>query len=663
MAIFFAASAGSDAFAVDDGPVYTLQEDPDQAGLLYALLEDPEVPKVTASSHDLRFLGLMGVPFAGPLHDVKVMAYRLNENTPLDLDWLSKRYASISMDKQLKRSGGHVYLHTHDGSVVDLDDLSRDSLYWDEFVAYNHRDVNALRELYGSLYERLEESEWLDHYLTEDVPYTNVLLRMELRGMPVNLTDVEKLREAYEPLKEQLGRELLAEAGLPEAFNLNSTQQMASYLFSRVLTLTDSLRLGKDTADAVKSCLDGQHDDCGWDEATALAWEDNEDGSVVWLHVVDLLPEGFTVDRVGRDIIHGHYTLKGRGLRPTPPPTNPLTGEVGKFPSTSSPELLYMHAGDPWVRKLCLEYRKLEKLLTTYLTKWPVQAYEGRIYARFNQTGTVTGRLSSSGPNLQNVPSRGDRGKAMRGLFQGQLIVADYDQLEMRLMAHFSEDPRLMDVFRRGEDPHLLTARAIFGAGVDPDSDERGIGKTLNFAIGYGAGAKKVAQVLSLSGYATTKEQAKDYLDEISHFYRRYYRWKTEVIQRAKRKGHVATIGGARRRLTATFKDTANWKLTGYGERQAVNAIIQGSAADIIRRVMVRLEVEVPSCPIIAQVHDELVFEGFGYGAELEYIQRIGETGHGFDLRVPLLFAPHAGPDWAAAKEGPDLAALFEEDE
>jgi DNA polymerase-1 len=153
----------------------------------------------------------------------------------------------------------------------------------------------------------------------------------------------------------------------------------------------------------------------------------------------------------------------------------------------------------------------------------------------------------------------------------------------------------------------------------------------------------------------------------MARFYRGFFRWKKDVMARAKRKGNVGTIGGTRRRLRANFRDTANWKLVGYGERQAVNAIIQGSAADIIRRAMVLWDAEDDehAAPMLAQVHDEIVFEVCGPVEPnlLTHIQHTFETGHRFDLRVPLLFVPHAGKTWAAAKEGPDLAELFEGDE
>ncbi len=641
-------------------------------GDIQALLRDADIVKVTHTKYDLRYLKLIGWEVNGDLHDTGVMAHTLNENTPLDLDWLAWRYASVDMDKRLKRSGGRVLFTDDDGQTYDLEDYES----WPggvlvRMLAYCERDVNGLRDLYWALWQRMKESEWLTPYLAERVPYTNTLVRLETRGLPVDVGATRALAEELTPEKDRLGAELIAEAGLPPSFNLNSGDQLAAYLFSRVLTLNDTLVYDKETIECLKSCLDGEHEDCkvgGW----ACVDEEMACDTCV-SHVVDCLPEGFTLDKLGRDRVHGHWTVKGRGLKATPPTKNPLTGELGKRPSTSSPELLFMHASDGWVRKLCLEYRKLEKLLTTYLTKWPVDAVDGRLYGRFNQTGTVTGRLSSSGPNLQNVPARGTRGKQVRGLFRGDLVVGDYDQLEMRLMAHFSGDKELTRTFREGLDPHLVTAQAIFGEGIDEHGEERDIGKTLNYAMGYGAGPKKVAQVLSLAGFPTTKDTAEGYLAELARFLRGYFRWKQEVMARAKKKGNVATIGGTRRRLRSAFKDTANWKLVGYGERQAVNAIIQGSAADILRRSMVLYD-SLPwsqYLPMIAQVHDEVVFEVLPIADPLEAVtlplawlaevRRVFEKHHGFDLQVPLVFEPHRGDSWAAAKAGDDTAALFDE--
>lgn len=674
-------------FALDDEDVTVSEGFPEQE--LHGLLTDPNVAVVSHTPFDPKFFREAGASVNGPLYDTRVMAWVLNENTPLDLDWLVHRYAGYEMDKRLVRHAGVMYFRDDDDQEYALSQYHE----WprsvqEHFADYNRRDVVALRDLFYALESRMDESMWLDYWQTEEVPYTSTLLDMELRGLPVNLTATAQLAEEYRKSLEVVRAELLADAGLPASFNLNSQKQLVAYLFGRVVHLKDTLVLDEWEMGAYKSCADGEHDDCAWgDTTTDEQW-----------HVVDLLPEGFVVDKVGRLNIQGHWVVKGRGLKETPPPVNKLTGEVGKLPSTSSPELLYLHADDEWVRRLCLEYRKLEKLLTTYLDAWPEQARDqhtewtptewvepqltdttqlppvrGRLYGRFNQTGTVTGRLSSSGPNLQNIPARGARGKAVRGLFEAPdgrvLVVGDYDQLEMRLMAHFSEDRQLLRIFREGHDPHEELAKSIFGDLAGPELDVHAIpagaavsyrdaAKTLNYAMGYGAGPKKVAQTLSLLGWPTTKDDGVEYLKEMARFYRGLFRWKEKTITSAKRRGSVKTLGGRRRRLKATFRDTANWKLVGYGERQAVNAIVQGSAADVIRRAMVQWDQSVfaYSAPMLAQVHDEVVFETFDnpldWGPMLSEIMHTFEQAHGFDLKVPLKFEPHTGKTWAAAKSG-----------
>jgi len=557
------------------------------------------------------------------------MAHLLNENTPLDLDWLTHRYAGVTKDKRIHKSGGVLYFSCDYGTRHRLDEFPEGS--WtpkavQELEAYCRNDVVSLRSLYDELKQRLQESEWWDYFEEESVPYTSVLVDMECAGMPVDLDMTAVLATEVHEEKVRLGQELMDEAKLPGSFNLNSGDQLATYLFSRSFRLRDRLPMD-----------------------------------------LDPLPpdRDFEVTKVGRLYIEGEWILKGRGLAATPPPKDKVTGKEGKRPSTSTPELLYMHAGDEWVRKLCLEYRKREKLLTTYLEKFPRIVHKGRVYGRYNQAGTVTGRLSSSEPNMQNMPARGELGKKTRALFRGNLVIGDYDQLEMRLMAHFSLDPRLVKVFQLGRDPHLITAQAIFGENVDPDGEERGIGKTLNFAIGYGAGPRKVAQVLSLSGYPTTRDVAEGYLAELHGFYRGYYRWKDQVIAKAKRSGNVRTIGGRRRRLRGAFQDVANWRAMGYGERQAVNAVIQGSAADILQRVMVtgRWQDEML---LLAQVHDELVWEWVAdylpSDEQLAYVGKVAQTAHNFVLSVPLVFEPHHVHSWAE-KDGPEIEWEDDDDE
>lgn len=255
------------------------------------------------------------------------------------------------------------------------------------------------------------------------------------------------------------------------------------------------------------------------------------------------------------------------------------------------------------------------------------------------------------------------------------LVVGDYGQLEPRLMAHFSQDPRLMKVYLPGGsgDVYVDMAEGIFGSW---DKERRNIAKTLLLAMGYGAGDKKIGSVLTVNGYPTDVETGAGYVADLRETYPVFFDWREQVIARVKHSGYVETIGGRHRRLKTQFADRRNWKNIGYGERQAVNAIIQGSAGDIVRRVMVASSRDFLELALLIQVHDELVFEAYRRVVTDELLvrlQRCGEEGHGFDLRVPLSFEPHVGESWFEGKEGhalelpddmedDDVSTDFEED-
>ncbi len=661
-------------FALDDEPVTTLSDedmDPttwasDDVTWLAQHIADPDIAIIEHSKHDAHEVTKAGFTVAGPIIDTQVMAWVLNENTPLDLDWLSWRYAGVDMDKRLRRKSGLIYFEMSDGRLIELSEferLPRIGPEWQEFLDYNRRDVETERETYRALKFRMDEADWIEYWKREQVPYTGVLFRMESRGLPINLADVEALTAELEPEAERQKVKLLEEAGLPESFNINSQKQMSAYLFGRIVTFPD--RIGpKAVVEAYKSCVEGEHEDC-----EPLEWEPSGE-DYAW-HIVDLLPEGFTVESVGRDYLIGYWTVKGRGLRETPHTMNKVTNLPSRYPSVSSPDLLYQHGEDPWIHELCTGYRKTNKVLTTYLRVFPKVARNGRIYCTFKQTGTVTGRLSSAGPNLQNQPSRGHLGKRIRKLYQGSFVIGDYDQLEMRIMASLSEDPRLTRVFRDGLDPHVETMRAIFGD-VDPQEiapgaalSYRDAAKQLNYAMGYGAGKKKVAQTLSLFGFPTTPDQADGYLKVMRKHYRVLFSWTERKKELAKRKGSVRTLGGHRRRLKGAFKDTANWKAVGYGERQAVNAIVQGTAADILRRTMVRADEAFPELKMLAQVHDEVIWEysDLPTPERMRELQGVMETGHGFDLKVPLVFEPVVTDSWAGKSGASLVDTLLDEEE
>lgn len=604
----------------DEAPKVTRSWCPVPEDLARAL-QDDTLTKVSHSKHDGRTLLRHGFPFAGPLEDTMVMAWVLDENQELDLDSLTKKYLGPEFykDKSITQRDHRPYFKR----LYALDEYDQwPSAIKMAFREYCGHDVVALRELHRALAARMARTDWLDYWAEEEVPFTRVLLDMEQRGLPINLEDTAVLAEEVRAIRDRAAHHLRLVAGLPEQFNLNSPVQVSQYLFTK-----------------------------GWFRVNGR------------IPMADPVPAAFETVKEGRVWRHGGWVVQGRGLAPTPPPKRKdKEDDEGGLPSTSSKELLYKHPKDAWVNELCLVYRRNDKLLGTYLDKFPRIARDGRIYGNYNQTGTVTGRLSSSNPNMQNIPARREVGKRVRALFQGNLVIGDYDSLEMRIMAHLSKDRRLIDVFRSGGDPHAVTAEAVFGhAPKDHDDPERDQGKLLNYSIGYGAGDKTVAMSLTLAGYPTTKAEAKEYMLLLRQAYPQLFRWKDNVIWNAKQTGGVNTLGGRRRRLAGDRDSTASWKQLMYSERQAVNAQVQGTAADILRRVMLAVSTD-PAfefLALLAQIHDELLWEYPDFevptAETLAYLKHVCENSHGFDLTVPLVFDPLICRTWADKGTGVQL--------
>jgi DNA polymerase-1 len=306
------------------------------------------------------------------------------------------------------------------------------------------------------------------------------------------------------------------------------------------------------------------------------------------------------------------------------------------------------------VPRLLIEYRELSKLTSTYVDALPgyVSAATGRVHTSFNQTGAATGRLSSSDPNLQNIPVRTRRGGEIRRAFVAPpghlLLIADYSQVELRLLAHFSDDPAFVAAFQRGGDIHRQTAAAIFGIPeADVTSEMRARAKTINFATIYGQGALALSRQLGI-----TVAEAKAF---IQHYFERFAgvrAWLDRTIEEARHKGFVETLFG-RRRYIPELRDR-NFSIRAFGERTATNSPLQGSAADLIKIAMIRIHASLQQAQLrtkmVLQVHDELVFEipenertdaGALVKREMEGVAI---------LRVPLVVTIGAGKNWIDAK-------------
>jgi len=303
--------------------------------------------------------------------------------------------------------------------------------------------------------------------------------------------------------------------------------------------------------------------------------------------------------------------------------------------------------------KAVLEHRELAKLKATYADVLPrlIHPATGRLHTRFNQTGTATGRLSSSNPNLQNIPIRTELGREIRAAFIAspgcQLLSADYSQIELRILAHLSEDPVLTEAFRRGEDIHSRTAQEVFGVAPFAQTHEhRRVAKVINFGVIYGLSAFGLAQNLGID----TKEGAK-FIAAYFDRYRGVKAFLDRQIAETRKTGCTTTIFGRVRPIPEINSPQINMR--GFAERTAMNTPMQGAAADLIKLAMIELDRRLPDAfdsRMILQVHDELLFEG--PEKEIPRLTKlVKEVMEGvYSLRVPLVVETKVGPNWRDMK-------------
>ena len=309
-------------------------------------------------------------------------------------------------------------------------------------------------------------------------------------------------------------------------------------------------------------------------------------------------------------------------------------------------------ARDHEIVRLILDWREKSKIKSTYLdTLGPLRRGDGRVHTTYNQTITATGRLSSSDPNLQNIPTRSELGRTVKTAFSagaGVFLAVDYSQIELRLLAHLSGDEHLVRAFNEGEDFHAETAARVFGVPVsEVTPDLRSRAKAVNFGIVYGQQAYGLSQSLHIS-----MAEARDMIDRYYEAYPGVRTFLDNVVARAKQTGYAETMYGRRRHIPEL--KAKNPQLRGFGERTAMNHPMQGTAADIIKiamaRVSRRLEEEGFAAHMILQVHDELDFE-----CPVDEVERLTAMvrdvmEHVVDLRVPLIAEASTGITWADAK-------------
>jgi DNA polymerase-1 len=329
----------------------------------------------------------------------------------------------------------------------------------------------------------------------------------------------------------------------------------------------------------------------------------------------------------------------------------PMPVKYGKGKKTSTAvDVLEGLAEDHEVPRLVLEYRQLTKLKSTYVDALPalIRGHSGRVHTTFGQTGTATGRLSSANPNLQNIPIRTELGREIRAAFIAEpghlLLAADYSQIELRLLAHFSKDKLLVEAFRRGDDIHTLTASQVFG--VPPlmvTADDRRKAKAVNFGIVYGLSAFGLSQQLGIES-----SEARKFIDAYFEKYAGVRAFIDATLDQTRRDQKVKTMFGRVRPIPDINSKNATQR--GFAERTAVNTPLQGTAADLIKFAMIRIDAEIRQRKLKSrmtlQVHDELVFEV--PESEVDIIKPLVrehmENAHA--LAVPVVVEIGVGPNW-----------------
>jgi DNA polymerase-1 len=332
----------------------------------------------------------------------------------------------------------------------------------------------------------------------------------------------------------------------------------------------------------------------------------------------------------------------------------PVLKKTKTGPSTDASVLEELAAQGHHLPILLLEYRQLEKLRSTYVEALPVMVNPetGRLHTSFNQTIAATGRLSSTDPNLQNIPIRTQEGAEIRRGFvpaEGFVFVsADYSQIELRILAHYSEDPAFVDAFRNDVDIHRQTAGIIFGVPPEEVTKEmRGRAKTVNFAVIYGIGPFSLAQRLGI-----TNAEAKEFIDRYFERFPGVRRYLDEQIEIARERGYVETLTGRRRYIPEIT--SKNFNIRSFGERAATNAPIQGTAADLIKIAMIDIDRELKTTDsgarMLLQVHDELLFETPRAEADATLAMLREKMEGAAELRVPLRVETGTGENWLECK-------------
>ena len=519
---------------------------------LRPILEDPDRTLVGQNiKYDSIVLAQAGLTLAGKMMDTMVLSYLLESGERNhSLDELSQRLLDHEMIPISSLIGKGKNQKTMDQVDVAL------------VATYAAEDADATWRILEKLEPIVREQNLWTTYNTVEQPLIQVLARMEMAGVMVDVPRLRQLSDEFANRLDQIETSIYLHAG--GTFNIASAQQL-------------------------------------------------------------------------REILYDRLQLPVLGKTP------------GGEPSTAAEILEELAPLHPMPR-LLMEHRQLSKLKNTYLDALPqVVGQDRRVHASFNQTVAATGRLSSSDPNLQNIPVRSDQGRQIRQAFiapgpEWLLLTADYSQIELRMLAHFCQDPGLLEAFHTGRDIHNVVAAQIFSVDEsDVTEEQRRQAKTVNFGVIYGLSAFGLASRLNISQNA-----AASFIEAYFANYPGIDIWMTTILEEAKSTGQVKTILGRRRPIQGIKATTGRHR--NLAERTAINTVIQGSAADLIKMAMIQIDQELRilklESRLILQIHDELVFEvpKTELAQVRELVRRLMNTA--LNLDVPLEVDIAAGQNW-----------------
>ena len=633
--------------------------------------ESDEILKVGQNlKYDLEVLRNYGIELKGKMWDTMIAHYLIQPELRHGIDYMAEtilKYQKIHTEELIGKKGKNQ---------LTMRDLSPQRVY-----EYACEDADIALRLKNNLELELRNKECEQLFYNIEMPLMQVLAEMEINGVCIDATSLKETSKIFSNRLKEAEKDIYEIAG--EEFNISSPKQVGDILFGKLkiidnpkktkswqyVTNEKELEEIKESHSIVGKILEYRKLNSILTERTkkktainqmpdlfGFIGEQDDNNSSKQSH----LEVSKQMNQLEKEI----YELAGEKFKIMSPKQvgtilfdkmkiidNPKKTETWQY--VTNEEILQQLKGKHEIVEKILNYRETEKLMGTYVDALPtlVNKKTGHIHTSFNQTVTATGRLSSSDPNLQNIPVRGEDGKEIRKVFVPEpgclFFSADYSQIELRVMAHLSGDENMINVFKEGKDLHAATAATIYKKSIDEVTrDERTKSKRANFGIIYGITVFGLAERLDIS-----REESKQLIDGFFQTFPKVKDYMDNAIEEARQKGFVETLFGRRRYLKDI--NSHNATVRGFAERNAINAPIQGTAADIIKVAMIqiyrRFKAENLKSKMILQVHDELNFSV--YPDEKEKVERIviEEMQKAIVMKVPLIADCGFGNNWLEA--------------